>query len=89
MPPGDMSRSNDRGAFTGLVHGGWGWNDVKHNLKGHDRVGGGGHMVRKEEDTKDQKGYGQGTSTRYRRRYYQDVKHSTSRALDVPRVRKT
>lgn len=82
MPPGDMSRSNDRGAFTGLVHGGWGWNDVKHNLKGHDRVGGGG-------DTKDQKGYGQGTSTRYRRRYYQDVKHSTSRALDGPRVRKT
>lgn len=88
MPPGDMSQSNDRGEFTGFVHGGWGWNDVKHNLKGHDRVEGGGHMVREEEDTKDQKGYGQETLTRYRRHYYQDVKHSTSRALDAL-VRKT
>lgn len=40
MPPGDMSQRSDRGEFIGFVHGGWGWNDVKHNLKGHDRVKG-------------------------------------------------
>lgn len=55
MPPGDMSRSNDRGAFTGLVHGGWGWNDVKHNLKGHDRVGGGGTLRTRRDMAKERR----------------------------------